>query len=73
MPVATRSKRSFAQALRKAGLEAPAFRKHTEQYRQQAGLLMLDLIVLGVDHRFVGGYQFYCWSLYGAPEGHEPL
>jgi hypothetical protein len=73
MPFATRSRRTFDQALRKAGLEAPAFRKDTEQYRQQAGLLMLDLIVLGVDHRFVGGYRFYCWPLDGAPEGREPL
>jgi len=73
MPFATRSHRSFAQALRKAGLEAPSYRKGTEQYRAQVGLLMLELLVLGIEHRFVGSYRFYTWPLDGAPEGREPL
>jgi hypothetical protein len=73
MPFSTRSKRSFSQALRKAGLEPPSYRKNTDAYRAQSGLLMLELLLLGIEHRDVGGYRFYCWPLYGAPEGREPL
>jgi len=73
MPFATRSRRTFAQALRLAGLEAPGYRKDTAEYRAQAGLLMLELLLRGVEHRDVGGYRFYTWPLYSAPQGREPL
>jgi hypothetical protein len=34
---------------------------------------MLELLVLGIEHRDVGGYRFYSWPLYDAPVGREPL
>ena len=72
MPFATRSYRSFPQALKKAGLDAPACRKGSAEYEHQVNDLMLQLVVIGVDWRGVGGGLWYCAPL-GGLDGHEPL
>lgn len=72
MPTRARSRRSFAQALRQAGLEPPAVRRGTEAYLKQRGELMLQLLVLGIEHRLVGSGAWYCAPL-GGLDGHEPL
>jgi hypothetical protein len=65
--------RSFRAALRLAGLEAPAFKRGSVEYRRQVGERYLDLLVLGMEHRDVGSGRWYVWPLGGAPEGAEPL
>ncbi len=73
MPTRAHSRRSFARALRLAGLEPPAFKRGSDAYRAQAGLLMLELLVRGVEHADVGSGRWYVWPLLDAPEGREPL
>ncbi len=73
MPTVTRSRRSFAQALRLAGLTSPSAPRGTAAYRRECGVLMLDLLVAGIEWRGVGSGRWYVWPLYDAPEGREPL
>ena len=56
--IVTRSRRSFAQALRRAGLEPPTEAKRSLEHRQQVGRLLLELLVRGVDHRTVGSARW---------------